>query len=125
LKIDTILDGLTLAVSARVLLEINNGGRSMRFRRIFPITLGFLVAILSVGVVLLGPASSIAAKSSAQCDVYAKDYADHNSNRAGVVGGAANEAGRIVGGITGTRNPAPDDWNRVYTRAYDRCMNKR
>ena len=97
----------------------------MRSKRISPITLGFLVAILSVGVVLLGPASSIAAKSSAQCDAYARDYADRNSSGGGVVGGAANEAGRIVGGITGTRNPVTDDWNRVYSRAYDRCMKER
>ena len=92
----------------------------MRFRKISPIMLGFLVAVLSVGVVLSGPASSIAAKSSDQCEAYAKDYADHHSAGGG---GAVGEAGKIVGGITG-RNPAADDWNSVYNSAYDRCMNE-
>jgi len=94
----------------------------MRSRRISSIILGLLVAILSLGVVLSNPASSVAAKSSAQCDAYARDYADHNSSGGGVVGGAANEAGRIIGGITGERNAATDDWKRVYNSAYDRCM---
>ena len=83
------------------------------------------MAILSVGVVLLGPISSVAYKSSTQCDTYARDYADRNSSGGGVVGGAANTAGKIIGGVTGTRNPATDDWNRVYSSAYDRCMKGR
>lgn len=95
----------------------------MRFRRISGITLGFLVAILTVGLLLSGPASSFAAKSSHECDVYAKDYADRNSGSGGgVVGGAANEAGRIIGGVTGTQNQATRDWDHVYRQAYDRCM---
>ena len=95
----------------------------MTFRKISPITLGFLVAILSVGVILSGPASSIAAKSSTQCDTYARDYADHHSTFGkGVVGGAVGGAGRIVGGITGNKESVTKDWNSVYSRAYDSCM---
>jgi hypothetical protein len=96
----------------------------MRFRRISPIMLGFLVAVLSVGVVLLGSASSIAAKSSDQCEAYAKDYADHHSaGGGGAVGSAVGGAGKIVGGITG-KNPVANDWNSVHDSAYDRCMNE-
>ena len=94
----------------------------MRLKRFSSITLGFLVAALSVIVLLSGPASSIAAKSPAQCDAYARDYADSHSSGGGVVGETAKEAGRMLGGITGTRKPATDDWNSVYNRTYDRCM---
>lgn len=82
--------------------------------------LGFLAAVLTVGIVLSGPASSIAAKSSDQCEAYAKDYADHHSAGGGGAG-AVGEAGKIVGGLTG-RNPVANDWNSVHDNAYDRCM---
>jgi len=95
----------------------------MKFRRISLITLWFLVAILSLGVVLSGPARSIAGKSSSQCDAYARDYADnHSTFGKGIVGGAVGGAGRIVGGVTGSKESVTNDWHSVYNRAYDRCM---
>lgn len=95
----------------------------MRSKSVSLIVFGFFTAILSVGIVLSGPASSIAAKSSAQCETYARDYADHHSTVGkGVVGGAVGGAGRIVGGITGQKQSVTNDWRSVYDRAYARCM---
>jgi hypothetical protein len=69
-----------------------------------------------------GPVSSTAAGSSARCDEYAKDYAEHHNGGGGVVGDAAEEAGMMIDGITGRGNEATDDWKRVYNSAYQRCM---
>jgi hypothetical protein len=92
----------------------------MRTRRIFYVMFGFFVAILAIGVLLTGPASSTETKSKSrtQCEAYAKDYADNNSTGKGVVG----EAGKIVGGIVSGGTAEPNDWQSVHDRAYDRCM---
>lgn len=95
----------------------------MKSKSVSFITVVFFVTILSVGVFLWSPAIGIAAKTSAQCDAYARNYADrHSGTQGGLVGGAVNGAGRILGGITGGHVEPASNWNTVYNRAYQSCM---
>ncbi len=116
----------------------------MIMRRNSPITWGLIVAVLSAGVFLAGTGTSFA-RSADYCDLYARDYADHNANPGGNVlgsalGGAATGAlvGGIIGGGRGAGTGAAiggglgalgggaasaNDWSYLYDRAYRKCMN--
>jgi BA14K-like protein/YMGG-like Gly-zipper len=97
---------------------------------------------LSAGLVLAAMSTPAAARSSAECDAYARDYADHYT-RAGenVVGGAVAGAigGALLGGIisdkpgkgaligagVGTAAGAVNSsarWRDNYDYAFHRCM---
>ncbi|SPJ13697.1 conserved membrane hypothetical protein [Syntrophobacter sp. SbD2] len=116
----------------------------MIIRRNSLITWGLIVAVLSAGVFLAGTGTSFA-RSADDCDLYARDYADHNANPGGnALGGALGGAatGALLGGIFGGGRGAgtgaaigvgvgalgggaasANDWSYLYDRAYQRCMN--
>jgi len=107
------------------------------------ITWGLIMVVLSAGVFFTGTGTSFA-RSSADCDIYARDYADHNANPGdnvlgSALGGAATGAllGGIIGGGRGAGTGAAiggglgalgggaasaNDWSYLYNRAYHRCM---
>ncbi len=115
----------------------------MIFKKNSLITWGLIMAVLSAGVFLAGTGTSFA-KSSAECDIYARNFADRNANPGGdalgsALGGAATGAllGGIVGGGRGAGTGAAiggglgllgggaasaNDWTYLYDRAYHRCM---
>ncbi len=116
----------------------------MNPRRNLPIIYGLLFVMISGLVLFAGAGNSFARRADADCDAYARDYADRHSGGGGdVLGGALGGAatGAILGGIIGGGrgagtgaaigggvgalgggSAAASNWNYVYNRAYDRCM---
>lgn len=96
-------------------------------------------------VVLLSPLPAAAQSQSAICDGYARNYAEKNS-RGKAVGGALTGAlgGALIGGLAKGKKGAGTgaligtgvgalagganetrDYNALYVRAYNECMNRR
>jgi len=112
-------------------------------RRSSPISWGLVLVLLLTGVVLAGTQPSFAQRP-ADCDAYARDYANRYSGAGGnVLGGALGGAatGAILGGIIGGGRgagtgaaigggvgalggsaTAANNWSSVYNHAYGRCM---
>lgn len=101
---------------------------------------------LAVAVALtVGPLPALAQSQSAICDGYARNYAEKNS-RGKAVGGALTGAigGALIGGLAKGKKGAGTgaligtgvgalagganetrDYNALYVRAYNECMNRR
>ena len=99
-----------------------------------------LIVFLTTAMFLTGVGTSFA-RSPAFCDNYARDYAGSYANGGGnVLGGAVGGAalGALFGAIAGAPGrgagigagvgalgggaASANDWNYLYSRAYDRCM---
>ena len=99
-----------------------------------------IAAFLATGVIFTGVGISYA-QSPAYCDNYARGYANYYANQGGrVLGGAMGGAalGALFGAITGRPGigagigagvgalgggvASANDWNYLYSTAYDRCM---